>query len=70
MARDLETLEDLVTKAVERLAVLREERDRLDGELQRLRAERAAKPPAVTRPDERAAWARVLRETLAELRGD
>lgn len=78
MSRDLRLLEELVSKAAERLSGLRDERDRLKTELLSLRAQLEATGAPVSRADggeiagegRKAEWVTALREVVAELRGD
>ena len=78
MATDIRLLEDLVTKAVDRLKRLSEERHELQQEVEALRQQLDALEDTRAKPREdstgweaqRAHVTAALRETLNELRGD
>ncbi len=77
MANNTRLLEDLVTKAVDRLKELTEDRDRLEAEVRALKVRLNELETERRSPKEEPAWVAqradtlgVLRDTISELRGD
>ncbi len=77
MANNTRLLEDLVTKAVDRLKELTEDRDRLEAEVRALKVRLDEMESERRSPAEEAAWVAqraetlgALRDTISELRGD
>lgn len=74
MTEDIALLEEWVSKAVDRLKRLSQERDDLEEEIRTLRSQLAGvelrAEAASDWPAQRAQLASVLRETVATLRGD
>ncbi len=77
MANNTRLLEELVTKAVDRLKELTEDRNRLETELRALKVRLSELEVERRSPKEEAAWVAqraetlgALRDTISELRGD